>query len=114
MPKRENLIPEFHVLTDDERIRGGRKSGETRRLQGAIRRALSSRADSAEFRQLFEKFGTPEESRDYANAIACAGILKAAMGDKGWAEYIRNTVGEKPIDEAEDGGGRVVIIDDIG
>lgn len=113
MPNKDNLIPQAHKLTDEERTRGGKKSGETRRLQSAIRKALDSRADSAEFCELFEQFKIKKGSRDYASAIACAGIKKAAKGDLGWAGFIRDMLGENPKDSVGDTGD-VVIIDDIG
>ncbi len=92
--------------------KGGIESGKTRRLQGAIRKALESKATSAEFKELFENFGIEEDSRDYATAIGCAVIQKAAKGDLTAAGFIRDTIGEKPSEDINLNGG-VVIVDDL-
>ncbi len=112
MANEQNLIPGGHILTQEEASKGGVNSGKTRRLQGAIKRALSSKASSAEFKELFENFGIEEGSRDYATAIGCAVIQKAAKGDLMAAGFVRDTIGEKPKEEISLDGG-VVIIDDL-
>ena len=112
MANEQNLIPGGHTFTQEEASKGGIASGKARRLQGAIKRALESKASSADFRELFEKFGIDEESRDYAAAIACALIQKAAKGDLSAASFVRDSIGEKPKEEISLEGG-VVIVDDI-
>ena len=116
MANEQNLIP-FTSDQDREAAAkngrmGGIESGKTRRLQGAIKRALSSKASSTEFRELFEQFGIEDDSRDYAAAIACALITKAAKGDLSAAGFVRDSIGEKPKEEISLDGG-VVIVDDL-
>ena len=112
MANTQNLIPGGHKFTQEEASKGGQESAKTRRLQGAIKKALESGASSAEFKELFENFGIDKEDRDYAAAIACAITLKAAKGDLSAAGFIRDTIGEKPVDEISLDGG-VVIVDDF-
>lgn len=112
MANEQNLIPGAHTLTREEVSKGGKRSGEKRRLQSAIRKALESKANSPELNELFKQFGIEEESRDYALAIACAITCKAAQGNLSAAEFIRNSIGEKPKEEIDLTGG-VVIIDDV-
>ena len=116
MANEQNLKPFTSDQDREEAAKNGRKggiaSGKARRLQGAIKRALESKASSAEFRELFENFGIDEESRDYAAAIACALIQKAAKGDLSAAGFVRDSIGEKPKEEISLDGG-VVIVDDI-
>lgn len=115
MANEQNLIPNSERTPSELRDmaqKGGIESGKTRRLQGAIKRALESKASSAEFRELFESFGIEENSRDYAAAIACALIQKAAKGDISAASFVRDSIGEKPKEEISLDGG-VVIVDDI-
>lgn len=112
MANEQNLIPGGHKLTVEEQSLGGKKSGETRRLQGAIKRALGSKASSAEFKELFDSFEIEKDSRDYAAAIGCAVILKAAKGDLMAASFVRDTIGEKPSEDINLNGG-VVIVDDL-
>ena len=119
MANEQNLLhgnPETQFVSGQKAAENGRKggieSGKTRRLQGAIKRALQSRASSAELNELFEGFGIEEGSRDYATAIACAVVNKAAKGDLSAAGFVRDSIGEKPKDEISLDGG-VVIVDDL-
>lgn len=112
MTNKENLIPQAHVLTVEEQSQGGKKSGETRRLQGAIKRALEAKATSAELNELFDEFSVDKNSRDYAAAIGCVVIQKAVKGDLSAMSFIRDTIGEKPKEEISLDGG-VVILDDL-
>lgn len=91
-------MPKKPKITEDERIIGQ-----------AILKALSSGAKN-NYTELFEEFGIAKQSRNFATAIACAGIKKAAAGDKAWAEFIRNTITKAQGDGAKEG---VVIVDDI-
>jgi hypothetical protein len=108
----QNLIPGGHIPSKEEASKGGKKSAETRRLKGAIKKALESSVNDDEIKEIFEKFGIEEGSKDYAAAIACAGVLKAAKGDLSWASFIRDTIGEKPKDEIEHSGGVVILCGD--
>jgi hypothetical protein len=113
MANEQNLIPQAHILTVEDASKGGKASGRKRRLQGAIERALESKASSAEFKELFESFGIEiEDEKTFASAIACAVVKKAAAGNLDAIALVRDTIGEKPKEEiALDGG--VVIVDDI-
>ncbi len=112
MANEQNLIPGGHTFTREEASKGGIESGKTRRLQGAIRRALESKASSPELQAVFDEFNIEEDSRDYAAAIGCVVIQKAVKGDLMAMSFIRDTVGEKPKEEISLEGG-VAIIDDI-
>ena len=109
MANEQNLIPGGHKFTQEEASKGGKKSAETRRLQGAVKKALMSAVKDDEVKEVFAKFGIEEGSQDYATAIACVGVLKAAKGDLSWAGFIRDTAGEKPKDEVDLGGGVVIL-----
>ena len=112
LAKEDNLLPYTHKLTKEDCARGGKRSGEVRRLQGATRRALAANVSEEGLKALLDEFGIKRGERNYAVAIACALINKAARGDVQSAVYIRDTAGEKPKDEAI-ADSRVVIIDDL-
>lgn len=112
MANEQNLIPGGHIPSREEASKGGKKSGETRRLKGAIKRALESSVNDNEIKEVFDKFGIEEGSKDYAAAIACVGVLKAAKGDISWASFIRDTIGEKPKEEIDHSGGVVILSGD--
>lgn len=112
MANEQNLIPGAHTLTAEEASRGGVESGKTRRLQGAIKRALESKASSPELQAIFDEFNVEKDSRDYAAAIGCVVIQKAVKGDLMAMSFIRDTVGEKPSEDINLNGG-VVIVDDL-
>ena len=116
MANEQNLKPFTSEQSREEAAANGRKggieSGKTRRLQGAIKKALEAKATSAEFEELFENFGIEKEGRDYAAAIGCVVIQKAAKGDLSAIGFVRDTIGEKPKEEISLDGG-VVILDDL-
>ena len=60
MANEQNLVPFTSDQSHEEAVANGRKggieSGKTRRLQGAIIRALDAKASSAEFKEIFEEF----------------------------------------------------------
>ena len=112
MANNSNLIPQAHKLTVEDQSAGGRASGKKRRLQGAIERALDAAASSAEFQEIFDRFAVSPEDKNYASAIACALVAKAASGNLDAIALMRDTVGEKPKEEIDLSGG-VVIIDDL-
>ena len=112
MANEQNLIPGGHIFTQEEASEGGKASGRKRRLQGAIERALESKASSAEFQELFQTFGINENDKTFASAIACALVKKAAQGNLDAIAMARDTIGEKPTEEVSLNGG-VVIVDDL-
>ena len=109
MANEQNLIPGGHKFTHEELSKGGKVSGETRRLRAAVKRVLkiSLPNDMEELKETLEKAGI-DTTND--NGIAFAMVLKALKGDISAASWIRDTVGEKPKDEVSLGGDAVVII----
>lgn len=88
------------------------KSDNKRLMQTAFNAALGSSANDENLKDLFDEFGVSKSNRNYASAIACAGIKKAVSGDKSWAEFIKNMVQLK-VDEPNKEDASVVIVDDI-
>ena len=107
MANEQNLIPGGNRLSKEEQSKGGKASGEKRRLQGAVKKMLDSKAKSIEFEDIFEDFGVKKSERNYAVAVACALVSKAAKGDLSAISLLRDTIGEKPIDEV-----RITGVDD--
>jgi hypothetical protein len=113
MANEQNLIPGGHTLTQEEASRGGVNSGKKRRLQGAIERALDSRAPDEDFAELFRRFGIEDDgSKTFASAVACALVNKAAQANLDAIAMVRDTIGEKPSEDINLNGG-VVIVDDL-
>jgi hypothetical protein len=112
MANEENLIPCGHKFTQEEAKKGGRESGKKRQLQSAIKKVLESKANIPELQEVFEKFGIKKGDKNYTTAIACALVLKSAKGDLSAISLLRDTIGEKPVEEIDLNGG-VVIVDDI-
>lgn len=116
MANEQNLIPFTSEQSHEEAVKNGRKggieSGKKRRLQGAFERALDAAASSAEFREIFDRFAVLPEEKNYASAIACALVAKAASGNLAAIALLRDTIGEKPKEEIDLSGG-VVIVDDL-
>lgn len=112
MANEQNLNP-FGTLTESKQreisSKGGKTSGEARRLKAAVRKVLekSIPSDMTELKYLLEEAGI-DTTND--NGIAFAMVLKALKGDLSAASWVRDTAGEKPKDEVSLGGDAVVII----
>ncbi len=99
MANEQNLKPGAHKLTQEELSKGGKKSGETRRLQSAMKKALEKKVINPDLIFLFEEFGIKKGDRNYAQAIACNLVDKAARGNLDAIALLRDSIGEKPKDE---------------
>lgn len=80
--------------TQEERKEAARKAGKAsaiaRQTHKSFKEALLT---------ILEMPTTERPELSYRDAIAIAMIEKAATGDKGAAEYVRDTIGEKPTDK---------------
>lgn len=105
----QNLIPGGHKFTQEEASKGGKASGEVRKLRSAVKRVLEMKLPEGkeELKEALEKAGI-DTTND--NGIAFAMVLKALQGDTSAANWIRDTAGEKPKDEVSLGGDAVIII----
>lgn len=94
MANEQNLIPGGHKLTAEEASRGGRKSGETRRRRKAFAEA---------FETLLQRRFTDRNGNDLQGVEAItAKVFQAAMdGDMKAVQFIRDTVGEMPVQRVE-------------
>lgn len=99
MANEQNLKPGGHRLTKEEQSRGGKKSVETRRLQSAMKKALDKKVLNPDLIFLFNEFGIKQGDRNYAQAIACNLVEKAAKGNLDAIALLRDSIGEKPKDE---------------
>lgn len=97
--------PEQHSA---DSVKGGKASGEARRLKAAVKRALRGKIPESmgELRDLLSAEGI-ELTND--NGIALAMVIRALSGDKAAADWVRDTAGEKPKDEVDLGGGVVIL-----
>lgn len=109
MEREENLIPQSHLLSNEERSKGGKKSGETRRLKRAVKRALQGKVPGT-MTELIEVLNDAGIDTTNDNGIAFAIVLKALKGDLSAANWIRDMIGEKPKEEMHLGADSVVII----
>lgn len=94
MANKDNLIPQAHVLTVEEQSAAGKKSGEVRRA-----------------RRSFKESFINELSQGTSQAEIVKAILeKAIQGDIKSAEFIRDTIGEKPTDKLEQSGESTITV----
>ncbi len=113
MANEQNLKPGAYKLTREEQSKGGKKSGETRRLQAAMKKALEKKVSNPEFDELFADFDIKKVDRNYAMAIACNVVNKAAKGDLSAVTFLRDSIGEKPKDEISIATVDVDVIDEV-
>ena len=108
MANEQNLIPGGHKFTQEEASKGGKASGEARRMRAAVRKVLDGEIpeDMSELRERLTALGAETKCYD---GVALAMVLKAMKGDKSSADWVRDTAGEKPKDEVDLGGGVVIL-----
>lgn len=85
--------------------RGGIKSGEVRRAKKRMKDSLAMLLDLppglADQRDILTALGVAEEDCTNQTLIAVSMIQAAANGDVKAATWVRDTVGEKPLDKVE-------------
>jgi len=104
MANEQNLRPREGGLTIEEQKKGGKKSGEVRSLRATVRKQLDMKVPKkgmSDVHELMDEMGLPKGSRTYNEAITAAILHKAVKGNIAAAQYIRDTVGEKPTDKTE-------------
>lgn len=110
MANNENLRPFDSNQSREEAKKngrkGGKKSGEVRRQKKTMREML----DYLLSKELTNKQG---EKATTLEAVMVATIKKALTGDTRAAEFIRDTLGEKPVEKQEVKINPVTIKDDI-
>lgn len=102
----ENLKNGIKFGTDEKATRqaainGGKKSGESRRLQAAMRDLLDQDVTLDGVKQLLKDMKIDKTDRRWSKALAAAMLKKACEGDKQCADWVRDTAGEKPTDKQE-------------
>ena len=103
----KNLIPFQSVEEAKEKGRkGGKASGEARRRKRTFKQILeiiaSSQIKDAKTKKLAESLGLDPEDITYGLMVNLAQVQKAIKEkDTRAAEYVRDTIGEKPTNQVE-------------
>lgn len=104
----ENLIPMSERSKEEVRkiaSKGGINSGKTRRKQKNMKEALNLllglEVSSPAVRDKMKKLGLEDDELTNEMALMVAMMNKAMQGDKGCAEFIRDTSGQKPVEVSE-------------
>ena len=93
MANEQNLKPQAHKLTVEEQSRGGKKSAKNRQERKTFREGLLLLLNEP-----ILKDGKP--SGKITQDAIIAGLVKRAInGDTRAFEMIRDTIGEKPVQE---------------
>lgn len=108
MNGRDNLIP-FDKLTEEEQrkiaSKGGKASVEARKkkknMKEALQLLLSLDVKSLKVREQLKALGIEESDMNNEMALMVSMLNKALKGDKGCAEFIRDTSGQKPVEIQE-------------
>lgn len=102
MSREDNLIPCGHELTSEEKIRGGKASGEARRRRKLMREQLDMLLNlpvkSSKIKEQLKELGIENDDLNNQMALLIAVYQKALKGDVQAFNTLRDTVGEKPVD----------------
>ena len=116
---------QFSKMTPEERAeygrQGGIKSGEVKRRKKAMKETIEvllsmpmKNGRTADIEAIKNFAAIKGKNIDVQTAILIAQIQRALKGDKGAAEFIRDTSGQKPTDKMDiTGAVPVVIKDDV-
>lgn len=95
MANEKNLVKgeDAHKLTAEEASKGGKRSAEVRRQKRDLRRALEALLD--------KNMGKNKDGEDVsgAEALALKQFEKALKGDTRAFEVVRDTSGQKPVEQ---------------
>ena len=116
---KENLIP-FNKLTEKEQrelaSKGGKASVKAKKkkknMKEALQLLLSLDVKSPKVREQLKALGISENDMNNEMALMVSMLNKALKGDKGCAEFIRDTSGQKPV-EVQEFREAPKIVDDI-
>lgn len=100
MANEQNLIPQAHRLTVEEASKGGKASAESRAARKTFREGLLLLLNEP----LKDKSGQTTD-KTTQDAVIAGLIKKAIAGDVRAVEFIRDTIGEKPVDQVKVSGG---------
>lgn len=93
MANEQNLKPQAHKLTVEEQSRGGKKSAKNRQERKTFREGLLLLLNEP-----IIKDGKPS-GKITQDAIIAGLVKRAISGDTRAFEMIRDTIGEKPVQE---------------
>lgn len=104
----ENLISLTNRTKEEQReiaIKGGKASGEARRknrnMKECLKMLLSLDVKSPKAREQLKALGIDNEEMTNQMALMVSMLNKALKGDKGCAEFIRDTSGQQIINKTE-------------
>jgi hypothetical protein len=104
----ENLISLTNRTKEEQReiaIKGGKASGEARRknrnMKECLKMLLSLDVKSPKAREQLKALGIDNEEMTNQMALMVSMLNKALKGDKGCAEFIRDTSGQQIVNKAE-------------
>ena len=90
--RKDNLIPEAHKLTAEDRVKGGKTRAENQRRQKQLREEIQALLDA----ELSDDRGNIVTG---SKAMALKAFQQALKGDwRAW-ELVRDTSGQKPVEK---------------
>lgn len=105
MANEQNLRPAEYKLTLEEQKRGGKKSGQVRAERKKFNELFNAYLDkmvtSDQIKEQMKQFGFNDEECTNKNAVVFAQYKQALKGNTNAATFIRDTMGEKPVEQIQ-------------
>lgn len=102
MANEQNLRPSEYKLSQEEAKRGGLKSAQVRRERKKFNELFNAYLDkmvtNEQIKEQMKEFGFNDDECTNKNAVVFAQYKQALKGNTNAATFIRDTMGEKPID----------------
>lgn len=105
MANKNNLKPGKYKLTQEEAKKGGKKSGQVRaerkKFNELFNNYLDKKVSNEQIKQQMLQFGFTDKECTNKNAIVFAQYKEALKGSTQAFIAVRDTMGEKPIEQIQ-------------
>lgn len=105
MANEQNLRPSEYKLSQEEAKKGGKRSGEVRRQRRTFAELFNSYLDKPiqdeQLKAKMRQMGFEDDELINKNVVVFAQYREAMKGNTQSAVFIRDTTGEKPIEQVQ-------------
>lgn len=105
MANEQNLRPSEYKFTQEDVKKGQRKSAQVRRERKTFNQLFNAFLDkevtNEELKEQLKKFGFKDDELTNKNAMVFAQYREALKGSTQASIFIRDTVGEKPVEQVQ-------------
>lgn len=103
--KLDNFKGKRHILTDIDSTKGGQASATARKRKKSMKELaelmLKTKVQDEGMKEFLKVYGVKTSDMNYKAMIIAQQINLAIQGELKSAEFVRDTIGEKPVEKQE-------------